>query len=285
MRQLKIEEKRTVRTRNVDRYFVELNSKKKVTPDMEVELAKRIKEGDQKALKTLVEANLRFVVSVAKQYTSDPDTLSELIAQGNIGLIEAAQKYDHTTGFKFISYAVWYIRKEIMVYFNNFHKTIRIPTNIELEVRKIRNAEESLEMRLQRKPLPEEVVAELSSNGNEFTVDKIESVKKNHGCTAVPMDEKVGDSDWSPTDWLGDNDSQIEGIENSQEGLIESLISVLTPREAEIVINKLGLDGGVPKSHSYIGEMKGFSTERSRGIYRSAMKKMRMKYTKVSEFY
>lgn len=285
MRQIKIEERKTVRSRQIDRYFNDLNHHEKISPEEEVELAKRIKMGDQEALNRLVEANLRFVVSVAKQYAREPEVLTELIAQGNLGLIEAAQKYDHSTGFKFISYAVWYIRKEILVYFNNFHKTIRISSKIEQDVRRIKNTEAALEMKLQRPALIEEVEEELARTGEAIARERIQYIKTTHECAAIPLEAKTEDSEWSPIDWLGESDESLSKLEGSQSGLIEALLKGLTPTEAEVVKKHLGLLGELPKTHRQLGEDEGKSTERSRAIFKRAVKKMKKSYPGVAKLY
>lgn len=285
MRQLRIEEKITNRSRAVERYFNELSIKKRITLEEEVELAMRIRKGDKAALDKLVEANLRFVVSVAKQYSRDPDTLLELVGQGNLGLIEAAQKFDETRGFKFISYAIWFIRKEILLYFGTNKRTIKMPIKAEQDLRRIRKAEAELEMKLERPPSTEEIAEELSRTGEKIKVEKIETLIAEERVT-VPLESQT-DEEWAPIQWLLTEDEGLVQFENSVETpirrrLFEEMMGVLSPIEKTLVTRVLALDGGTPAGYAAVGEGLGMKEGWARNAYLMAIKKMLKRYKKIT---
>src|SRR5580693_7213375 len=169
MRQLKISKQITNReSQSLDKYLQEIGKVDLLTPDEEVELAKRIKEGDQIALEKLTKANLRFVVSVAKQYQNQGLSLGDLINEGNLGLIKAAQRFDETKGFKFISYAVWWIRQSILSAIAEQSRIVRLPLNQIGSLSKIHKSASKLEQHLERQPTPEELAADL-----EISVEKV----------------------------------------------------------------------------------------------------------------
>src|SRR3954465_6505897 len=177
MRQLKISKQITNReSQSLDKYLQEIGKVDLLTPDQEVELAKRIKEGDQVALEKLTKANLRFVVSVAKQYQNQGLTLGDLINEGNLGLIKAAQRFDETRGFKFISYAVWWIRQSILQALAEQSRIVRLPLNRVGSLSKISKAFSKLEQEYEREPSPEELADIL-----ETTVEKISDTLSNSG--------------------------------------------------------------------------------------------------------
>src|SRR6201747_1548735 len=177
MRQLKISKQITNReSQSLDKYLQEIGKVDLLTPDEEVELAKRIKEGDQIALEKLTKANLRFVVSVAKQYQNQGLSLGDLINEGNLGLIKAAQRFDETRGFKFISYAVWWIRQSILQALAEQSRIVRLPLNQIGTLSKIHKSASKLEQDFERQPTPEELAEDL-----ETTVEKISDSLSNAG--------------------------------------------------------------------------------------------------------
>lgn len=159
MRQLKITQSITNRkeSHTIEKYFNDLSKEETITPEEEAELARRIRQGDNVALEKLVKANLRFVISVAKQYQNRNIPLNDLINEGNIGLIKAAHKFDETKGFKFISYAVWWIRQSILQAINNHSKIVRIPANKKGHFNQIKKAYSAFEQQYEREPTPEEL--------------------------------------------------------------------------------------------------------------------------------
>src|SRR5580698_5019820 len=168
MRQLKITKSITNReSQSLEKYFQEISKVDMITPEEEVELAKRIKQGDQIALEKLTKANLRFVVSVAKQYQSQGLSLSDLINEGNLGLIKAAQRFDETRGFKFISYAVWWIRQSILQALAEQSRIVRLPLNKVGSLNKINKAFSALEQEFEREPSPDELAESLEINTDE----------------------------------------------------------------------------------------------------------------------
>ena len=174
MRQLKITQQITKReSRSLEKYLQEVSREGMITADEEVELAQKIKEGDERALDKLVRSNLRFVISVAKQYQNTGLTLEDLINEGNLGLIEAAKRYDHTKGFKFISYAVWWIRQSILKAAADNSRTIRLPHNRLGEIQKINRASSEFEQTMEREPTDEELSEIL-----DMDIEKIQNSRK-----------------------------------------------------------------------------------------------------------
>src|SRR5918996_688344 len=170
MRQLKISKQITNReSQSLDKYLQEIGKVDLLTPDEEVELAKRIRKGDQKALERLTKANLRFVVSVAKQYQNQGLTLGDLINEGNLGLIKAAQRFDETRGFKFISYAVWWIRQSILQALAEQSRIVRLPLNKVGSLNRINKAYSKLEQQFEREPSPEELAEILELETEEVS--------------------------------------------------------------------------------------------------------------------
>ena len=178
MRDLKILTTYTNRTSVTDRYFAEIDRHKILKADEEYEIAVKASAGDSRAIEKLVTSNLRFVVSVAKQYVSQAEMMDELIAQGNIGLIEAAKTFDPTRGFKFISYAVWHIRKEILSYLNDIHRTVKVPRNITMDANRTKRVESDLTCLLDREPTVEEIVEEMEKRGWEITPEKVKNGRR-----------------------------------------------------------------------------------------------------------
>lgn len=278
MRGLFIEIRKTNKTENIERYFSEVSLNHRITPEEEIELAIKIQKGDQAALEKLVKANLRFVISVAKQYAADPDTLQELIAQGNIGLIEAARKFDPTLGFKFISYAVWFIRKEIMLYYGKLQRTVAMPVKVEQDLRRIRNAEISLEMELERPPTTEELVDRLTQTGQPIKPEKVEKLKTEERST-VALDYGE-EEEVSPIDWLQVIDPNLSSFEGQGQDLVAELLSVLKPEEADIVKKVLGFEQD-PMHFITINEIYNRSAGWSGMVFNRAVRKMRVHYSKI----
>lgn len=275
MRQLKITKSITNReSQSLEKYLQEIGKVDLLMPEDEVELAKRIKQGDQEALERLTKANLRFVVSVAKQYQSQGLSLSDLINEGNLGLIKAAQRFDETRGFKFISYAVWWIRQSILQALAEQSRIVRLPLNKVGSLNKINRAFSSLEQEFEREPSPEEL-ADLLHIG-------CEEVRTTLGVAArhVSMDAPFVDGeDNSLLDVLeNDNtkktDSELEYKESLHQE-IERSLSTLTDRQRDVV--KLYFGIGVEHSLSLedIGDKFELTRERVRQIKDKAINKLR----------
>ena len=275
MRQLKITKSITNReSESLEKYLQEIGKVDLVTAEEEVTLAQRIKQGDQVALEKLVKANLRFVVSVAKQYQHNGLSLNDLINEGNVGLVKAAQKFDETKGFKFISYAVWWIRQSIMQALAEQSRLVRLPLNKVGSLSKINRAFSELEQKFEREPTPEELAEILDLAPDE--IKNTLSVSSRHVSVDAPFDD-------------GENSSLLDVLENrdverTDEKLdyshslkveTERTLATLTERERDVI--KLFFGIGVPYAMTLedIGEEFGLTRERVRQIKDNAINKLR----------
>ena len=274
MRQLKITKQVTNReTASLDKYLQEIGKVDLITAEEEVELAQRIKKGDQFALEKLTKANLRFVVSVAKQYQNQGLTLPDLINEGNLGLIKAAQRFDETRGFKFISYAVWWIRQSILQALAEQSRIVRLPLN------KINKTYAFLEQAHERAPSAEEIAKEL-----DMTVNDVKESLKNSG-RHVSMDAPlVEGEDSNLYDVLNSGESPNPDRQLLHESLrteIERALDTLTPREADVVRLYFGLGNQHAMTLEEIGETFDLTSERVRQIKEKAIR--RLKHTSRSK--
>jgi RNA polymerase primary sigma factor len=244
MRQLKITKSITNReSQSLDKYLQEIGREELITAEMEVELAQKIKQGDQIALEKLTKANLRFVVSVAKQYQNQGLTLPDLINEGNLGLIKAAQRFDETRGFKFISYAVWWIRQSILQALAEQSRIVRLPLNQVGSLNKINKAFSRLEQEFERPPSSDELATAL-----ELTEEKVKDTMKISGRHVSVDAPFVDGEDNSLLDVMVNNDSPKADLELMRESLqreIERSLSTLNDREKDIVM----LFFGIGKKH------------------------------------
>ena len=277
MRQLKITKQVTNReTASLDKYLQEIDL---ITADEEVELAQRIKAGDQRALEKLTKANLRFVVSVAKQYQNQGLTLPDLINEGNLGLIKAAQRFDETRGFKFISYAVWWIRQSILQALAEQSRIVRLPLNKIGSINKINKTFAFLEQSHERPPSAEEIAKEL-----DMTINDVKESMKNSG-RHVSMDAPlVEGEDSNLYDVLRSGESPNPDRDLLHESLrteIERALETLTPREADVIRLYFGLGDQHPMTLEEIGETFDLTRERVRQIKEKAIR--RLKHTSRSK--
>jgi len=280
MRQLKITKQVTNReTASLDKYLQEIGKVDLITADEEVELAQKIKAGDQRALEKLTKANLRFVVSVAKQYQNQGLTLPDLINEGNLGLIKAAQRFDETRGFKFISYAVWWIRQSILQALAEQSRIVRLPLNKIGSINKINKMYALLEQSNERPPSAEEIAKEL-----DMTVNDVKESMKNSG-RHLSMDAPlVEGEDSNLYDVLRSGESPNPDRDLIQESLrteIERSLETLTPREADVVRLYFGLGDQHPMTLEEIGETFDLTRERVRQIKEKAIR--RLKHTSRSK--
>ncbi|MEO1010563.1 MULTISPECIES: sigma-70 family RNA polymerase sigma factor [Ulvibacterium] len=280
MRQLKITKQVTNReTASLDKYLQEIGKVDLITADEEVELAQRIKAGDQIALEKLTKANLRFVVSVAKQYQNQGLTLPDLINEGNLGLIKAAQRFDETRGFKFISYAVWWIRQSILQALAEQSRIVRLPLNKIGSINKINKTFAFLEQAHERVPSAEEIAKEL-----DMTVEDVKQSLKNSG-RHVSMDAPLIDGEDSNLyDVLRSGESPNPDKDLLHESLrteIERALETLTPREADVIRLYFGLAGQHSMTLEEIGETFDLTRERVRQIKEKAIR--RLKHTSRSK--
>ena len=280
MRPLKTTKQVTNReTASLDKYLQEIGKVDLITADEEVELAQRIKAGDQRALEKLTKANLRFVVSVAKQYQNQGLTLPDLINEGNLGLIKAAQRFDETRGFKFISYAVWWIRQSILQALAEQSRIVRLPLNKIGSINKINKMYALLEQSNERPPSAEEIAKEL-----DMTVNDVKESMKNSG-RHLSMDAPlVEGEDSNLYDVLRSGESPNPDRELIHETLqteIERALETLTPREADVVRLYFGLGDQHPMTLEEIGETFDLTRERVRQIKEKAIR--RLKHTSRSK--
>lgn len=279
MRQLKITKQVTNReTASLDKYLQEIGRVELISAEEEVELAQRIKQGDQKALEKLTKANLRFVVSVSKQYQNQGLSLPDLINEGNLGLIKAAQRFDETRGFKFISYAVWWIRQSILQALAEQSRIVRLPLNKIGSINKINKAFAQLEQEHERAPNHEEIANLLDIPENE-----VKESMKNSG-RHVSMDAPlIQDEETNMYDVLRNEGPTPETglIYESLRKEINRAIATLTPREADVVKLYFGLDGHHPMTLEEIGEKFDLTRERVRQIKEKAIR--RLKHTSRSK--
>jgi RNA polymerase primary sigma factor len=280
MRQLKITKQVTNReTASLDKYLQEIGKVDLITADEEVELAQRIKAGDQIALEKLTKANLRFVVSVAKQYQNQGLTLPDLINEGNLGLIKAAQRFDETRGFKFISYAVWWIRQSILQALAEQSRIVRLPLNKIGSINKINKTYAFLEQSHERPPSAEEIAKEL-----DMTINDVKESMKNSG-RHVSMDAPlVEGEDSNLYDVLRSGESPNPDRDLLHESLrteIERALETLTPREADVIRLYFGLGNQHPMTLEEIGETFDLNRERVRQIKEKAIR--RLKHTSRSK--
>ncbi len=273
MRQLKITQSITNReSQSLDKYLHEIGKVDLITAEEEVILAQKIREGDQAALERLTKTNLRFVVSVAKQYQNQGLTLGDLINEGNLGLIKAAKRFDETKGFKFISYAVWWIRQSILQAIAEQSRIVRLPLNQVGSLSKISKAFSKLEQEYEREPSPEELADML-----ETTVDKISDTLSNSG-RPVSMDAPfVQGEENTLLDVLENKDPETDSslINESLSEEIKRSLSTLTDREREIVVLFFGLSTSQPLSLEEIGEKFNLTRERVRQIKDKALQRLR----------
>lgn len=281
MRQLKITKQITNReTASLDMYLQDIGRVELITAEEEVILAQKIKQGDQRALDKLVKANLRFVVSVSKQYQNQGLSLPDLINEGNMGLIKAAQRFDETRGFKFISYAVWWIRQCILQALAEQSRIVRLPLNKIGAINKINKSYAKLEQELEREPTPEEIADLIDLSPRDI----IESMKTQ--ARHMSMDAPLGNSEEGGSMYelmegfdndSPDNDLMLESLRSE----ISRSLSALTAREADVVKLYYGLSGSHSHSLEEIGEKFELTRERVRQIKEKAVR--RLKHTSRSK--
>ena len=281
MRQLKITKQITNReTASLDKYLQEIARVDLITADEEVELARRIKEGDQVALDKLTKANLRFVVSVSKQYQNQGLSLPDLINEGNMGLIKAAKRFDETRGFKFISYAVWWIRQSILQALAEQSRIVRLPLNKIGAINKINRAYSELEQTYERAPSAVEIAGML-----ELSVKEVKQSLSNNQ-RHVSMDAPIAADDEARNMY---DVMSNEDMPDPEKGLlhdslkleIERSLSTLTVREADVIKLYFGLNGKQPQTLEEIGEEFELTRERVRQIKEKGIR--RLKHTSRSK--
>lgn len=273
MRQLKISKSITNReSASLDKYLQEIGHEELLSTDQEVELAQRIRKGDKRALERLTKANLRFVVSVAKQYQNQGLSLPDLINEGNVGLIKAAEKFDETRGFKFISYAVWWIRQSILQAIAEQSRLVRLPLNQVGSVNKITRELNKFEQEHERKPSVDEIAERV-----DLPEDKIADAMKANS-RHVSMDAPIADGeDSSMIDFLSGDSSNTDrelAIE-SLKAEVSRILKLLNDKEQKVLRAFFGIDGSPEMTLDEIGEKYNLTRERVRQIKEKALRRLR----------
>lgn len=280
MRQLKITNKITTReSLALDKYLNDIGKISMLTPEQEAELARRIREGDQEALGKLTESNLRFVVSVAKQYQNQGLSLSDLINEGNVGLMKAAKRFDETKGFKFISYAVWWIRQSILQAIVEHSRIVRLPLNKVGSYNKVNEAFITFVQEFEREPSNDELGELL-----DMTPKEVANMLKGNG-RHVSVDAPIGGEDGDSTmlDVISSEDNMSpdnELMEQSLRDEVQQGLSILSPREVEVLSAYYGLNGYKPLTLEEIGELYNLTRERVRQIKERAIRRLRKSYNR-----
>lgn len=274
MRQLKISKQITNRdNQSLDKYLNEIGKIDLISIDEEVSLTKRIREGDVMALEKLTKANLRFVVSVAKQFNGNGLTLGDLINEGNVGLIKAAMRFDETRGFKFISYAVWWIRQSIMQALAEQSRIVRLPLNRLGSINKISKTFSQLEQQFQREPSPEEM-AEVMNVSIEEIVNNI-SVASRHVSMDAPFVQGEENNLLNTLQDTNEATPDSKLLSSSLQNEIVRALSTLTPRESDVLSFYFGFNRANPMSLEEIGEQLSLTRERVRQIKEKAIRRLR----------
>ncbi len=276
MRQLKITKQLTNRdSKSIDKYLSDVSKEEMITPEEEVSLAVRIKQGDNAALNALVNANLRFVISVAKQYQGHGLTLEDLIAEGNIGLITAAKRFDETKGFKFISYAVWWIRQSIMQAIAENSRVVRLPLNKVSAIQKISQAYSKLEQEFERAPSHEELGEMLEQPAT--TISNLFSYSQKQLSVDAPLVEGEENSLLNVLSSETTTNPMRGLIQNSLCTDIERVLETLKPREADVIRFSFGLNGQLPMTLEEIANRLDLTRERIRQIREKGLRVLRKK--------
>lgn len=280
MRQLKITNKITSReSLALDKYLNDIGKIPMLSADEEAELARRIKQGDQAALEKLTKSNLRFVVSVAKQYQNQGLSLSDLINEGNVGLMKAARRFDETKGFKFISYAVWWIRQSILQAIVEYSRIVRLPLNKVGSYNKVNEAYLSFVQKFEREPTHEELAEIL-----DMTPKEVSNMLKGNGrhlSVDAPLSGEDGDSTMLDVIAPEGSDSPDDSLmAQSLKDEVKQGLSMLTPREVEVLSSYYGLGGKKSLTLEEIGELYGLTRERVRQIKERAIRRLRKSYNR-----
>ena len=280
MRQLKITNKITTReSLALDKYLNDIGKISMLNAEEEAEMARRIRNGDQAALERLTKANLRFVVSVAKQYQNQGLSLSDLINEGNVGLMKAGKRFDETKGFKFISYAVWWIRQSILQAIVEYSRIVRLPLNKVGSYNKVNEAYLSFVQKFEREPTNEELADLLG-----MTAKEISNMLKGNGrhlSVDAPLSGEDGDS--TMLDVISsEQDMTPDGrlMDQSLKEEVQNGLSILSPREVEVLSSYYGLNNHKSLTLEEIGELYGLTRERVRQIKERAIRRLRKSYNR-----
>jgi len=259
--------------RSLSKYLQEISKYEPLSPDREVELAIRVRQGDRRALKELTEANLRFVVSVAKDYQGQGLPLTDLINEGNLGLIKAAERFDETRGFKFISYAVWWIRQSVLQALAEHSRIVRLPLNRVGTISKINKASERLEQEFERTPRADELAHQLEMKVNE--INDAQRIARRHHSLDTPFSD---DEKNSLLDVISDSNTEDPDLELQMDSLeqeVKDALETLKDREKDVIRMYFGIDREYALTLNEIGEEFGLTRERVRQIKEKAIRRLR----------
>ncbi len=280
MRQLKITNKITAReSLALDKYLNDIGKIDLLKADEEAGLARRIRAGDQEALEILTKANLRFVVSVAKQYQNQGLSLSDLINEGNVGLMKAAKRFDETKGFKFISYAVWWIRQSILQAIVEYSRIVRLPLNKVGSYNKVNDAYRSFQQKFERAPSPEELADLLEITPKEVT-NMLKGNGRHQSFDAPIMGGEDGESTLYDVMNSHEDSPDEDLMKSSLKDEVRNGLSILTPRENEVLSCYFGLNGDTSLTLEEIGDLYSLTRERVRQIKERAIRRLRKSYNK-----
>ena len=259
--------------RSLSKYLQEISKYEPLSPDREVELAIRVKQGNRRALKELTEANLRFVVSVAKDYQGQGLPLTDLINEGNLGLIKAAERFDETRGFKFISYAVWWIRQSVLQALAEHSRIVRLPLNRVGTISKINKASEKLEQEFERSPRADELAHQLEMKINE--INDAQRIARRHHSLDTPFSDDEKNSLLDVIADVNTEDPDLELHMNSLEKEVKDALDTLKDREKDVIKMYFGIDREYALTLNEIGEEFGLTRERVRQIKEKAIRRLR----------
>lgn len=284
MKTFKVVERKTVRTEIVDKYLSDISRIPILTPNEEYEVAVRAKAGDPEAKQKLVNSNLRFVVSVAKAYSNGKAPLMDLVSQGNMGLVEAVEQFDPSTGFKFISYAVWHIRKNIFKYLNDHTRPVKLPQNVINTIARMKEIDAKMNQTHERDATFDEMregVMQLDVKTKYTTTPDILYNGLRADKYAMPLELRNGDDPdliSAPINWLQSEDEPSSGFNQSDtEVLVKLLMQKLTDVEKHVIMARLGKTTGFQLSFSEISEEFGKTSEWARSTFNKAIKKMQIR--------
>jgi RNA polymerase primary sigma factor len=290
MRQFKVTERKTDRTDVLERYFSDISSIPILTPDQENEIAVRARCGDEEAKAILIRSSLRFVVSVAKSYSGTKYPLMDLISQGNIGLIESAETFDPSTGFKFISYAIWRIRSNILKYIQSQSRTIRVPQSVQNTMREVRKIHDHFNQTQERDATIPEVIEKLSEMSDKTWIShNMEHIAAGVAADSfnIPLELRNGESEddvKAPISWLESEDYATDSLEkNDRAEFVNLLLDTLDLREKKVVMDRMGKNWGSPRSFEDIGAQFDKSSHWANKTYQNAIRKLKIRARKLKE--
>jgi len=290
MRQFKVTERKTDRTDVLERYFSDISGIPILTPDEGNEIAIRARGGVEEAKAILIRSSLRFVVSVAKSYSGTKYPLMDLISQGNIGLIESAETFDPSTGFKFISYAIWRIRSNILKYIQSQSRTIRVPQSVQNTMREVRKIHDHFNQTQERDATIPEVIEKLSEMSDKtWITHNMEHLAAGVAADSfnIPLELRNGESEddvKAPISWLESEDYATDSLEKKDRAeFVNLLLDTLDLREKKVVMDRMGKNWGAPRSFEDIGAQFGKSAHWANKTYQNAIRKLKIRASKFKE--